>query len=589
MVQQVLTQNNTMIEIEKKIRALIAQAFEGAEVQPASFVVEHPVELSHGDYSTNVALVVAKQLKAKPVDVAKLLVEKMSKALPPEIASVSFAGPGFINFSLTSEFFRKSVVEILDQEESFGKNKNLAGKKVVIEYTDPNPFKVFHIGHLMANTVGEIMSRLLDWNGAEVTRVCYQGDVGLHIAKSLWGVLQTIDAFPAETAPLSAKTKYLGDAYVLGSTKYEDDAIAKKEIEDINKKVYTFFDEKGSIDSDLERLYETGKKWSMQHFDEIYAKLGTHFNHFIGESSVANAALEIVRKNIGPVFEESDGAIVYKGEQDGLHTRVFINSLGLPTYDAKDIGLAFRKEKIGHFDQSIVITASEQQEYFKVMLAALAKIDAKVAAKTKNITHGMMQFADGKMSSRKGNVVSGDGLLAELADVVSEKIADRNFEATEAEEVKTMIAVAALKYSVLKQSPGKNIIFDREKALSFEGDSGPYIQYSCVRAKSVLEKAHDKKLVPNPRKLPEGWATRPIEKMLYRFPELVEKALVEVTPQNIVTYVTQLAAEFNSFYANEQIMDGTEAEGYRLAIVRATLTVMTNCLAIMGVRVPKRM
>lgn len=589
MVQRVLTQNNTMIEIEKKIRALIAQAFEGAEVQPASFVVEHPVELSHGDYSTNVALVVAKQLKAKPVDVAKLLVEKMSKALPPEIASVSFAGPGFINFSLTSEFFRKSVVEILDQEESFGKNKNLAGTKAIIEYTDPNPFKVFHIGHLMNNTLGEVISRLSDWNGAEVTRACYQGDVGLHIAKSLWGILKNIDAFPAETAPLSVKTKYLGDAYVFGTSQYEADATAKKEIEDINKKVYAFFDGKGVVDAELERLYEIGKKWSMQHFDEIYAKLGTHFNHFIGESSVAGLALEIVRKNVGPVFEESDGAIVYKGEQDGLHTRVFINSLGLPTYDAKDIGLAFRKEKIGHFDQSIVITASEQQEYFKVMLAALAKIDAKVAAKTKNITHGMMQFADGKMSSRKGNVISGDGLLAELAEVVSEKIADRNFDATEAEEVKTMIAVAALKYSVLKQSPGKNIIFDREKALSFEGDSGPYIQYSCVRAKSVLEKAHDKKLVPNPQKLPEGWATRPLEKMLYRFPELVEKALAEVTPQNIVTYVTQLAAEFNSFYANEQIMDGTDAEGYRLAIVRATLTVMTNCLAIMGVRVPKRM
>ncbi len=578
-----------MIEIEKKIRKIIEAAFEGTEISLVDFIVEHPAELSHGDYSTNVALVVAKQLKAKPTDVAKLLVEKMSKTLPPEITAISFAGPGFINFSLAPDFFRKSLAEILDQEESFGKNKNLAGKKVVIEYTDPNPFKVFHIGHLMANTVGEIMSRLLDWSGAHVTRVCYQGDVGLHIAKSLWGVLKTIDTFPAETAPLSVKTKYLGDAYVLGSTQYENDVTAKSEIEIINKKVYDFFDEKVTTDPELERLYEIGKKWSMQHFDEIYAKLGTHFNHFVGESSVAGAALEIVRKNVGPVFEESNGAIVYKGEQDGLHTRVFINSLGLPTYDAKEIGLAFRKEKLGSFDTSIVITASEQQEYFKVVMAALAKIEPKIAAKTQHITHGMMQFADGKMSSRKGNIISGDGLLDELADVVGEKVADRSFEIAEADEIKTMIAVAALKYSVLKQSPGKNIIFDRDKALSFEGDSGPYIQYSCVRAKSVLEKAHDRKLIPNPHKLPDGWVTRPLEKMLYRFPELVEKALTEVAPQNIVTYVTHIASEFNSFYANEQVMDGTAAEGYRLAIVRATLTVMANCLAIMGVRIPKRM
>ena len=578
-----------MIEIEKKIRTLIENAFDGAQVKPENFVVEHPVELSHGDYSTNVALVVAQQLKTKPIDVAKLLVEKMNKNLPPEISAVSFAGPGFINFSLTPEFFRKSITEILEQEESFGKNKNLAGKKVVIGYTDPNPFKVFHIGHLMANTVGEMISRLLDWNGADVTRVCYQGDVGLHIAKSLWGILQKIDEFPKPDAPLAEKTKYLGDAYVLGSKNEEESEQAKAEIHAINKKVYDFFDETVTTDPDLERIYETGKKWSLQHFDEIYAKLGTSFNHFIFESSVAGPALEIVRKNIGPVFEESDGAIVYKGEKDGLHTRVFINSLGLPTYDAKEIGLAFRKEKLGNFDQSIVITASEQQEYFKVVMAALAKIEPKIAAKTKHITHGMMQFAEGKMSSRKGNVISGDGLLNELATVVGEKIADRDFDIAEAEEVKTMIAVAALKYSVLKQSPGKNIIFDREKALSFEGDSGPYIQYSCVRAKSVLEKAHEKRLSPNSQKLPEGWATRPLEKMLYRFPELVEKALAEITPQNMVTYVTQLASEFNSFYANEQVMDGSPAEGYRLAIVRATLTVMTNCLAIMGVRVPKRM
>lgn len=268
--RQELTQNN-MIKIEEKIRKIIEDSIKHAKIKVENFSVEHPVDLTHGDYSTNVALVVSKQLQTSPQTVAKLLVEKISQKLPAEISEVTVAGPGFINFKLTPEFFRKSVSEILDKEQDFGKNKNHKGERILIEYTDPNPFKQFHIGHLMSNAIGEAVSRLYVWSGAKVTRACYQGDVGLHIAKSLWGILQTAEDFPDEKAPLTIKTKFLGDAYVLGSSRYEEDEKAKSEIDVINKKVYDFFDEKVTTDPELERIYTIGKKWSLQHFDEIYS------------------------------------------------------------------------------------------------------------------------------------------------------------------------------------------------------------------------------------------------------------------------------------------------------------------------------
>jgi arginyl-tRNA synthetase len=268
---------------------------------------------------------------------------------------------------------------------------------------------------------------------------------------------------------------------------------------------------------------------------------------------------------------------------------VFINSEGLPTYDSKDIGLAIYKNKTVKHDKSIIVTADEQREYFKVMLAALSKIEPKIAEKTEHVTHGMMQFTDGKMSSRKGNVITGESLLADIEKMVSDKVADRELNDSEKNQIIDVVSVAALKYSILKQTPGKNIIFNPDQAVSFEGDSGPYVQYTYTRCKSVLEKAVLEKKIANPKKIPEGWETTKLEKILYQLPEIIEKALVERGPHNLVTYMTQLAGEFNSYYANTQILDGGDEEGYKLAITRATMIVLRNCLHVLGMKAPDKM
>jgi arginyl-tRNA synthetase len=564
--------------------------------EEVDFVVEHPVDLKNGDYSTNVALILAQKNKGNPRQIAEEILPKLLAEKNDEIEKIEIAGPGFINFYLSRLFFKRSVQQALNGEMNYGRNKDLVGKNILVEYTDPNPFKPLHIGHLMSNSIGESIARVLEWNGATVTRVCYQGDVGLHVAKALWGMKQNVLEMPSDSATIPEKTEYLGKVYTFGANKYEEDEKAKLEINEINKRVYELFDDDKSNDNlDIKTLYQKGREWSLWHFNDMYEKLGSTFSQLIFEHEMAKAGEDIVRNNVPSVFEQSDGAIVYKGEKDGLHTRVFINSMGLPTYEAKDIGLAYYKEdvlhkKFGKFDASIIVTASEQKEYYKVVLATLKKLRPAIAYKTLHVTHGMMRFAEGKMSSRKGNVVTGESLLSEIEETVLEKIKDRNFNEQDANEVKKIISVAALKYSILKQAIGRDIVFDREAAVSFEGDSGPYLQYTYVRTKSIIDSAKEKGIKFMEAIEPEGWQTTNIEKMLYRFPEEVKNAYSDgLSPQDITTLLTKISSEFNSYYAQNMILDGSPNEAYKVAITKAVMHIIQNGLKILGIKVPSRM
>jgi arginyl-tRNA synthetase len=252
-------------------------------------------------------------------------------------------------------------------------------------------------------------------------------------------------------------------------------------------------------------------------------------------------------------------------------------------------------------NRSIVVTASEQNAYFKVMIKALGEIDANVGAKTEHIGGGMMRFAEGKMSSRTGNVITAEALLADIKGLVAEKIAGREFSAAEAEELAMTVAVAAIRYTILRTSIGSDIIFDSTKSISFEGDSGPYLQYSAVRAQSVLEKAKSLGLstdsktdaktdatAVSPMTLPEKVGL--LERLISRFPDIAERAAHEYAPQHIASYLIELAGAFNAFYANSTIIDANEPlSPYRLALTRAFLATMTDGLWLLGIKVPKKM
>jgi len=561
--------------MQEEIKNYILKDLEKLGYPSVDFVVELPKDISNGDFSTNIALILSKQLGKNPKEIADALVQAWNSEPTPAFSKIETAGPGFINFYLSKEYFEKEIVKPLAQIHS-----EYTNKKVVAEYTDPNPFKQFHIGHLMSNTIGEAVARLYELGGADVTRVCYQGDIGPHVAKCIWGMLQSKESFPQDQDLLDDKMRYLGDAYVYGSNQYEDDEKSQAEIKDINIKLFE------QSDPELQIYFEKGRAWSIEYFNLVYKKLGTQFDHFYFETQTAPIGKKIVEDNIATgIFEKSEegGAIVYRGEQDGLHTRVFINSQGLPTYEAKELGLAFEKEKLGNFDTSIVVTAHEQTDYFKVLLAVFARINPEIAHKTKHVTHGMMQFADGKMSSRKGNIITADALISQIEEKVKEKIADRKYSEEEQKEIIDVVSIGALKYSILKQTPGKNIIFDFEKSISFEGDSGPYIQYAYTRAQSILAKAGE--LSESALNLKD---TYNIEKLLIRFESVVTRAIADLAPQLVANYLVELAGEFNSWYAQEKIL-GDSNEVYKLLITHKVTQVLKTGLNTLGIRVPNKM
>jgi arginyl-tRNA synthetase len=568
--------------MKSQIEKLIKKALKNLGIEDAIFSIEHPDDFKNGDYSTNVAMVCAKQLKTNPKELAEKIVAELSTRQGlAEIKKIEIAGPGFINFYLSRDFFTSSIKDILIKKENWGRNELVLGKKIMVEYTDPNPFKPFHIGHLMTNAIGESISRIVEFSGAKTIRANYQGDVGPHVAKAIYGLMKF--GLPDSSKSVAEQAQYIGDCYSKGSNLYDTDENAKKEIEVINKKVYDKSDE------EINKIYDWGRKITLEAFEEIYKILGTKFEYYFFESEMAVIGEKIVRENIGKVFDESDGAIVFHGEKydPKLHTRVFINSKGLPTYETKEIGLTVTKFGKEIPDLSIVVTATEQAEYMKVVQKAISLIHLDYEKRMKHITHGMMKFASGKMSSRKGNVITGESLLRDSMDIVKEKMKDREMEDEEKKKISEIVGVSALKYSILRSSLGSDIVYDFEKSISFEGDSGPYLQYTTVRANSILGKAVNFN-TDGKNEFPEN--VTDLEKFLYQFPEVVAYAYESLEPHHIATYLTELASSFNTFYGNTQILsEENKYMAYHLELVKSFYQTMKNGLWLLGIEVPEKM
>lgn len=526
---------------------------------------EHPESLIHGDITTNCALALAKQSQMNPRALAEKIVSVLQK--PASVASVSVAGPGFINITLIDSFFSTSLQEILELKSSWGAAER-SSDEVVVEYTDPNPFKAFHIGHLMSNAIGESLSRIFAFQGMRVRRANYQGDVGIHIACALWGVQQlgvSID-----------DGSELGRAYSHGAKAYKEDENAKQEINAINKSVYD------KSDPILNDLYARGRSASLALFETIYKTLGTKFDRYFFESELAEKGKAIVL-NHPKVFEDSDGAKVYKGEKVGLHTRVFLSAQGLPIYETKELALAYEKQVVfPNATKFYVVTANEITEYYKVVVAAMKEIDATLAEKMHHVPHGMMRLPEGKMSSRTGNVITGESLIHDLTTAALTRAKESRAE--DPQLLASQIAVAAIKFQVLRQGIGKDIIFEQEKALSLEGDTGPYIQYAFARCVSLLQKGRDVGVTPSVSNLPPST----IERLLYRFPEIVTRSALELAPHHVAHFALEITHAFNAWYAGEQII-GSEHAAHKLAVVEAVMQTLRNSLHLLGISAPEQM
>ena len=553
-------------------------------------------ENTGADFSTNLALKLAKPLKTAPLKIAEEI-QSTLKALNCEIA---IAAPGFINFTLKDAYWQ-SALETLETDPLT--SDLYQSQTLLTEFSDPNPFKVLHVGHLYTSVVGDSISRLLENAGGDVKRLNFGGDVGLHVAKNLY-ILKDQDLEKYRTASPAEKAELLGRCYVEGTRAYEDDASAKREITELNQLIYEISkngpDYKYDDDetAKIAELYWWGREASYDYFADFYQSLGLKFDEFIPESSVADLGKEIVLKNTPSTYEKSDGAIIFRGEDYGLHTRVFINKEGIPTYEAKDVGLIFKKDAKYHFDQSIVITGDEQREYMRVVMKSIEQYAPDLIKKSAHLTHGMVKLPGAvKMSSRKGNFLKATELLEHVRFLVAMQCDEEGAPEGDALKVRRLrsasseeavrankIALGAIKYTFLKSKLGGDIELDIKESVSMTGNSGPYLQYSAVRAKKILEKSTGSSSNNN---LSSSFEKSLIRKLANYEPTLKE-ATEDLAPHKLATYLYDLAQEFSRFYENCPVA-GSDNEAFRLKIVKTYLKVITHGLNLLGIEIPERM
>lgn len=541
-----------------------------AQLQDALSVEKVEVSDARSEVGADLAIptfAFAVQLKESPETIA----ERAAEAISHELIERVEASGGYVNIWLRPAQLAESVLSEAGSP-SYGTNDSRGGQNVLIEHTDPNPFKELHIGHLYSNSVGEAIARLFEASGARVHRLSYHGDVGLHIAKAVWAMGEAIDWQTSRLNELNRDSD-IGRLYADGAKAFEQDELVKTAIADINKKIYERSDEV------VNAIYDLGKEISFNYFDEVYKRIGTPpFERQYLESNSGPAGIELVRANMD-TFEESEGAVVFRGEQHGQHTRVFITSTGLPTYESKDLGLAVLKDQdYPDASLSIIITANEINAYFKVVLAALNLIKPELAAKTRHLSHGLIKLPSGKMSSRSGDVVKATELLDEVEAAVKQRAPD----SPAADEN----ALAAIKYAFLKPTIGGDIVYDVEESIKLDGQTGPYVQYAAVRMASILDKVSG----GGGSESYDWTAEKPLLLLLARYPEAVALATEELAPSRIAQFVYELAKEFNRYYEHVPVKDAESlAKNARLHLLSSTHRVLAHALGLLNISTPAKM
>lgn len=544
-----------MEQIREQIKTTIKDLY-GLDVAPD--ITPSPENID-ADYSSNIALKLAKDLHKAPMEIANEIAHKIS-------AKVS--APGFLNFTLPDEYLTAQIKNLGTNFRGNISSDECSGKTVICEFSDPNPFKVLHVGHLYTSIIGDSISRLFEYSGAKVIRANFGGDVGLHVAKTLY-ILE-------QKSPADFTIEDIAKCYVEGTAAYEDSEGAHARITELNKKIYQINSE-NLHDTTLAELYWKGRELSYDYFKDFYAQIGVKFDKFYPESTVADLGLKKVKEELEKgVYEISDGAVIFNGEKYGLHTRVFINKEGVPTYETKDVGLIFTKWQDYHFNKSVVITGSEQLDYMKVVLKSVEQYAPELVEKTSHLTHGLVKLPGNvKMSSRKGNFLKAIDVL----NMVREEL-QNEYNSTD-----NTVALAATKYAFLKYKMGGHIIFDPKESVKMTGNSGPYLLYSAVRAKRILANCKN-----NTEKKDYTYNNyeKNLAKKILEYKDTLKEAVAEMAPHKVASYLYELAQEFSRFYEHCPVA-GSEREAERATLTKVYLNTMTHGLNILGINIPEEM
>ena len=549
-----------MEQVEDILKDAVKKLFNLEE----SILISRP-DVKFGDFSTNIAMQLAKKLYKNPREIASQIVDQIIDS--NTIKNAEVAGAGFINIRVNDNL-------IIDLIKSPKKTKNYG--KVVIETNNPNPFKAMHIGHAFNSIIADTVANLLESGGAEVHRVSYHGDVGLHVGKSMYSILRYIDGDfnKLDNIKPQERNSFMSKMYAEGAKAYKEDESAKVEIDNLAAQSFL-------LDDPLyKQVYEKCLKWSFQQIDELVAQLGnkpTERRYL--ESRADELGVKTVKAHVGEVFIESDGALVFPGEKYGIFNNVFVGSNGRGLYGARDLGLIQQKDADFHPDKSYVVTAEEQKDYFRGVIKALELCMPSLAGVSVNISTGTVKLSNGKMSSRTGDVLEVGWLFEQIKNAISKNQS----------KIVPEVVVSAIRYQFLKVRIGSDVVFDIDEATNLQGNTGPYLQYSLVRAISILKKHQskiDQELPSKDLELEQDEHNLALK--ISEHKEALSRAIDELMPHHVANYLFELTQEFNRFYEKNKVI-GDNRQDIRIFLITLYSEALSAGLEVLGIPILQKM
>ncbi len=583
-----------MSHMKKALEQLIYRAVEleyGAEVATAAvFSVSYPPNPEMGDFSTNVGMMLAKRVGEGPQIVAQRLADKIfklqqdffegSSAEHPYIASVGVAG-GFLNFTLSGEYLLQHMHMVVEQGEAYGASDLGAGKKVVVEYFQNNVAKPPHVGHLRSAVIGDSLKRVFRFLGYDTVSDTHVGDWGVQFGILLHAFKTLGDRAQVEKDPITELNKL----YVAFSAQIETDP----ELRELGKQEFVKL-EQG--DKENRALWEWFVSVSLADFERYRLLLGLlPFEYNLGESFFEDkmAAVLAELKEKGLVHTGETGEQYVDLEPEGLGRCILVKSDGGTTYHLRDFAtFLYRKNVIGYWKNLYVVDV-RQAHHFKQLFAVLDKAGYKANSDSAHVDFGFMALPEGAISTRKGNIISLEALMTEGVSRATAIISEKNPALENKDVIARQVALAAIKYFDLMHNRQSNIVFTWDKALSFEGNTGPYLQYTHARIHGISRKAERLTEISGVYEL--NTQERLVLQKLRAFPEIIEQAAVDYYPNSICNYLFELAQVFNRFYEQVPVNQETDAVAryYRLQLCIATAQTLRNGLSLLGIDAPEEM
>jgi arginyl-tRNA synthetase len=552
-----------------------------AGVETAALVTETPPRPDMGDIAFPM-FPFARAFRKAPPAIAQEVVRRVSA---PGQDRVEAAGP-YVNVRLAAAPVIDDILgDVSAQAESYGKGQAIAGQRITLEFSCPNTNKPLHLGHLRNDAIGESLSRILLAAGARLRKVNLINDRGVHICKSMLAYRM----FGGSSTPESAGMKgdhFVGDFYVKYAQHAKDHPEAEGEVREMLRKW-----EEG--DTETVALWKTMNSWVMSGIEQTYRRTGITFDKVYFESDLYTLGRQEVLTGLekGTFQRDPDGSVWIDLTNEGMEREVLLRSDGTSIYLTQDIGTAIQRSKDWPFDRMIYVVGSEQRHHFQVLFRVLARLGYPWASSLHHLAYGMVNLPEGKMKSREGTVVDADDLLDELERLAAEEIRAKEREDDVADLTGTArdVALGALNYWLLQVTAGKDMTFDPKESISFNGDTGPYLQYTGARISSMLRKFEERRekyaagaYAPAALSLPEEWE---IAKSLAQFPEVVSAAAVELNPSIVAAYLFELCKSFSRYYQDHPVLRNEDANLVvsRIALVRAVLQVLRNGLSLLGI------